>query len=681
MRLQLAFFLLLATGAFLRADDPDAAHVAALIHQLDADSHAERDAATKELEALGDAVLPALQRAASEGSPESRGRAALIVRAIRRNAVFGRPGNEALKALAATGGSSMQRRIALHDWILSGKRNPRLVESALDLLEFDPEGPECGIGLEALNLLLAPREVASLNRSPEISPAGEMLCEKATTALAQVKILLEGRDLIISDEATRKLEVAAPAARDKSVLFPTTLSYLSDACDGAGVVLRANDTGQFRVELVREAIAARRAEWGEIAKDSPRRISLGIDSPTVVTSETLPDWLKRLEDRDDRVSRLARRTLREVPEELMPQLENLAKDGPGLKLLNTLRLRHKGRVLYSTGETLDESLWIMNGDGSGLRRISGDIHGWTEPAVRGAGGNLYAEGGRSRHAGNIYILDPEGRQEPRLLRADAGLAVSGRQAAPWLFVWNKQGTCVWNAETDKTEKLPVDTMSAFDWSCQGECALAGQSGDTCGVWIWRPGSEARLACRLPTAAEYVRWSPDGTMLACQPPASRGGNLALVLVDPSNGKIRELGTLNMDGDQPEWSPDGKEIAFCSGYLTTLLNLETGRRQEFDKSLPPSFSRTRCWSSDGKALCLFGSPGNGPGIWVVDHDTLKMHRVKGGTYFAQWAFGGEWLIEPYENELWLVRADGPGESVQLTDSIEDLGVFLQMLPDSK
>src|SRR5262245_5772989 len=100
--------LLVALSAW--ADPSQAEEIARLIRQLGSERFEEREAATRRLDALGEAALPALRRAAGgDEDIEIRRRAAALVRPIERRlagerlVLVGPPGEVRSVALSANG--------------------------------------------------------------------------------------------------------------------------------------------------------------------------------------------------------------------------------------------------------------------------------------------------------------------------------------------------------------------------------------------------------------------------------------------------------------------------------------------------------------------------------------------------------------------------------------------------
>jgi hypothetical protein len=98
--LWLGAFLVAGLPGFAQTAEPDPAHIERLVRYLGSDQFSEREAATKALDALGEAALPALRKATRGDDPEVRRRAARLVESI-----TGRLRAEALATIKRLGGS------------------------------------------------------------------------------------------------------------------------------------------------------------------------------------------------------------------------------------------------------------------------------------------------------------------------------------------------------------------------------------------------------------------------------------------------------------------------------------------------------------------------------------------------------------------------------------------------
>lgn len=461
------------------------------------------------------------------------------------------------------------------------------------------------------------------------------------------------------------------------------LIVIEEICSRSHVQLRPDDGHQIHIETAPEAIRGWREDWKVIKNDPIRRADLKLDPPEIITADNIETWVARLDDPDKRVCWVARMTLREMPDGLLARFEQLAVTQAALDLRDLLRLRSKGTILFNTSEIMGESLWVTNGDGSSLRRISGNVHDLDSRPVPGRGGMVYATAGPPGGPHRILKLRADGTRTPEVVLENASITVGGVQTAPWLILYRSGGNFAWNAETGATMDLPAASVTAFAWSPKGEFACAGACEGSSAVWIGAPGGELRRIADLPAACSVLAWSPSGKDLLCQTKSSRSVDAELSLLDLKGGSRRVLRKTGHDPDAPGWSPDGTTIACSAGRMQggMLLGIDGTEIGTFDKDLPPAFSRSPCWSPDGTKLCLFGSPGNGPGLWTVDRATLQSCHVQRASYFAQWSLTSDWYIQCSGTDLWLISSAGDGRRIRVTDAVEDVGVCILPIPASR
>jgi eukaryotic-like serine/threonine-protein kinase len=116
-----------------------------------------------------------------------------------------------------------------------------------------------------------------------------------------------------------------------------------------------------------------------------------------------------------------------------------------------------------------------------------------------------------------------------------------------------------------------------------------------GMLVYRAGTQAeyRILMRepngkvdtLPVAAtvlSYMRFSPDGRLLALTIGAARGSNRHTALYNLNLGTLTRF-TQQGGGHAPVWSPDGSRLAFTAEDHTT--DAEDVFVQPVDRSLPP------------------------------------------------------------------------------------------------
>jgi hypothetical protein len=185
------------------------------------------------------------------------------------------------------------------------------------------------------------------------------------------------------------------------------------------------------------------------------------------------------------------------------------------------------------------------------------------------------------------------------------------------------------------------------------------------------GSALRRLTWTPAYEQAPSVSPvDGRITYERADGNNGGRFRIWVMNADGSGQTQVSspgqTLDMDSD-PEWSPDGKLIAFASTRAGTwnlwLMNADgSGARRISDV-----FASSVAWSPDGTQLAYYGIDG----IGIVGLDGSNPHTVTAPgstTTGPSWSPRGDQIVFSrssggYPGELYVVNVDGSGER-QLT-----------------
>ena len=132
------------------------------------------------------------------------------------------------------------------------------------------------------------------------------------------------------------------------------------------------------------------------------------------------------------------------------------------------------------------------------------------------------------------------------------------------------------------------------------------------------------------------WSPDGTRVAFRSD-THGQDSAVFVVRVASGEIRAIGgeaaTLAAD---PQWSPDGRALAFCGGdgEHNALGVYDVDRDLVTWAWDGPGNVHSPRWSPDGRALAFIMDEGTENSLWLLDlgNGALDCLNVGTGSHYA-------------------------------------------------
>jgi Tol biopolymer transport system component len=204
------------------------------------------------------------------------------------------------------------------------------------------------------------------------------------------------------------------------------------------------------------------------------------------------------------------------------------------------------RLAFSGGNRRAEVIFVVNVDGSGLKRLTQPPRGrkrtedWSQNPSWSPDGKWIAFDGARTATGNwlipdVYVMRADGSAEHRL---------TGGRGAQWLTHWSPDGRRILFEQPvgsvfKKTKLIDLYTINP-DGSSKLKLARVRNEADHC-------------VCAV--------WSPDGTKIAYEAEGVRGRpDIYVMNADGSDRK--QLTHHRARDENPDWSPDGTQIAFYS-----------------------------------------------------------------------------------------------------------------------
>lgn len=249
-------------------------------------------------------------------------------------------------------------------------------------------------------------------------------------------------------------------------------------------------------------------------------------------------------------------------------------------------------------------------------------------------------------SGRVLFAIPD-FSEPNL-RPDGGrLAVRcWKSEARALFTMNVDGTGQQRISNFLEDSVPR-------WAADGADIVFGTKRESPGhaskVYTYSmSGDEQALG-----EGDNPDWSPDGKHIVARGWVSGVG---LIVMDSGGGNRRQL-TSNITDSTPDWSPTGNRIAFTrqTGNNWDVWIINSDGSGEKRLTTDGSVDGLPAWSPDGTSIAFLSNRGGPWAIWVMKADgsnQRKLFDTGSSTYRTSEGFDGEWAgTEGYQPRDWL------------------------------
>jgi Tol biopolymer transport system component/polyisoprenoid-binding protein YceI len=216
----------------------------------------------------------------------------------------------------------------------------------------------------------------------------------------------------------------------------------------------------------------------------------------------------------------------------------------------------------------------------------------------------------------VQLTDGAGEFDPAI--ASDGRIAFTRAVDPGIELW------VRSSKGNESRVETVDDLTRLDFAPDGTMLAAIRNTGTIDT---TPGTDLVLVEIAsggvtdvlvdPGRKDLPDWSPDGRSIAfgMLSPGSNGDDI--FVVNPDGSGLTRITERTGYEFAPDWSPDGRRLLYGSEAGLVVRELETGD----EVTVYPGSANAPAWSPDGRLIAFESDDG----IWIANADGTGAHRL--------------------------------------------------------
>lgn len=307
-------------------------------------------------------------------------------------------------------------------------------------------------------------------------------------------------------------------------------------------------------------------------------------------------------------------------------------------------LSFEGKIIFVNSNYYREpNIHLLDGEMGRIKKLTtvGDNR---DPQWAPDGKKIVFTSKRKDHSWEIYVMNPDGKDQTRLTYTASGFSTqprwSGNGKQIFFFSNNLKGALsenILNLSTGEVRTLHTFGPRIQRIQIKGQPLKEHENVETLKEEIEKAIKQAEDILGKFKGDLKVYPSPDGRYFLINHSPYPG---KLILI---NIETKSETTLEIEGSDPAWDKDGKKIAFMTrhpyGTLGILVIYDLNEKK-YDKIVLPRTETQECghpsWSRDSRKIVYVTGPVGGHGevwLYILDIETRKFLKLIQG-YNPDW-----------------------------------------------